>query len=201
MPHTLNVVGNVNELGISIVETTFGGRGDLDGQGTGAIMSYGDLIWTTLSRATSARDAIRIMDELTQSYGYESSGESFGVGDSDEVWLMEMVSKGKYGKGSVWVASRIPDGYVGSTANQARTEKFDHNDPENVLFAADVVTFAKQIGAYPPGGSDEDFPSARRTTPSPLAARALASSACGPCSTPSAAAAWTGTWTLRRATT
>jgi dipeptidase len=157
VPHTLNVVGNVNELGISIVETTFGGRGDLDGQGTGAIMSYGDLIWTTLSRATSARDAIRIMDELTQSYGYESSGESFGVGDSDEVWLMEMVSKGKYGKGSVWVASRIPDGYVGSTANQARTEKFDHNDPENVLFAADVVTFAKQIGAYPPGGSDEDF--------------------------------------------
>ena len=80
----------------SITETTFGGRGDLDGQGTGAVMSYGDLIWTTLSRATSARDAIRVMDELTQLYGYESSGESYGVGDSDEVWLLEMVSKGKF---------------------------------------------------------------------------------------------------------
>lgn len=112
------MVGNINEKGVIITETTFGGRADLSGAGTGAIMSYGDLIFTTLTRASSAREAIQVMDELTQLYGYESSGESFGIGDADEVWLMEMVSKGAYEQGSVWVASRIPDGYVGSTANQ-----------------------------------------------------------------------------------
>lgn len=71
-------------------------------------MSYGDLIWTTLSRATSARDAIRVMDELTQNYGYESNGESYGVGDSDEVWLLEMVSKGKFVSSPNCPAKPIP---------------------------------------------------------------------------------------------
>lgn len=153
--HTFNVVGNINENGVVITETTFGGRSDLDGHGTGALMSYGDLIWTALSRARTAREAIQIMDYLTQTFGYESDGESFGVGDDNEIWLLEMVGKGKYGKGSVWVASRIPEGYVGSTANQARTETFVQNDPENVMFAADVISFARQIGVY--NGTDADF--------------------------------------------
>ena len=152
---TLNVVGNINEAGVIIVETTFGGRGDLNGAGTGAIMSYGDLIWTTLSRAHSAREAITIMDELCTAYGYESSGESFGVADGDEVFLLELIGKGKYGKGAVWVASRVPEGYIGATANQARTETFVQNDPANVLFAKDVISFARSIGAY--NGSDAAF--------------------------------------------
>ena len=154
-PHTLNVVGNVNEAGVIITETTFGGRGDLDGHGHGNNISYGDLIWTTLQRAHTAREAIQIMDSLTQQFGYESSGESYGVGDSDEVWLLEMMSKGKYARGSVWVASRIPEGYVGATANQARTTTFVQNDPDNVLFAKDVVQFARDNLGYT--GTDADF--------------------------------------------
>jgi hypothetical protein len=154
--HTFNVVGNVNENGVIITETTFGGRADLDGGGTGAIMSYGDLIFTTLQRATSARGAIAIMDALCQEYGYESSGESFGVADGDEVWLMELIGKGKYGKGAVWVASRVPDGYVGATANQARTRTFAQADPDNVLFSPDIVAFARSIGAFN-GTADADF--------------------------------------------
>ena len=98
------------------------------------------------------------LDKLVKALdGYESNGESFGVADGDEVWLMEMVSKGKAARGSVWVASRVPEGFVGSTANQARTTTFDHNDPANVLFSADVVSFAKQIGLYPKDGTDEAF--------------------------------------------
>lgn len=123
--HTYNVVGNTNEWGVVITETTFGGRGDLAGQGTGAIMSYGDLIFTTLTRARTAREAIQVMDELCRLYGYESNGESFGVGDAAEVWLLELVGKGKYGKGAVWVASRVPEGYATATANQARTRTFN----------------------------------------------------------------------------
>lgn len=157
VPVTLNVVGNVNEVGVMLVETTFGGRSDCDGGGTGAIMSYGDLMFTTLTRATSAREAITIMDALMQTYGYESSGESFGVADSEEVWLMEVIGKGNHepSHGSVWVASRVPDGSVGATANQARTTTFRQDDPANVLFSADVISFARSIGAY--SGPDADF--------------------------------------------
>jgi dipeptidase len=153
---TYNVVGNVNEFGVIITETTFGGLNQLSGGGVpGQIIDYGELIWITLSRAKTAREAIALMDSLTQTYGYSSSGESFGVGDSNEVWLLEMIGKGTYAKGTVWVASRIPEGYVGSTANQARTQTFVQDDPNNVLFSADVISFARSIGVY--NGTDADF--------------------------------------------
>ena len=160
VPHTYNVVGNSNEWGVIITETTFGGRSDLDGHKTGAEISYGDMIWTTLERSRTAREAIATMDALCTQFGYESNGESFGVGDSTEVWLLELVGKGKHvpdAKGCVWVASRVPDGYVGSTANQCRTETFNQNDPANVMFAPDTISFAKSIGAYPPAAPDADF--------------------------------------------
>jgi hypothetical protein len=100
-------------------------------------------MFTTLTRARTAREAIAIMDALVQAYGYASSGESFGVGDPDEVWLMELIGKGKYGKGAVWVASRVPDGCVTGTANQARTQTFAQDDPDNVRFSPDVISFAR----------------------------------------------------------
>ena len=153
--HTNNVVGNCNDKGVCIIETTFGGLDELDGHGTPAIVSYGDLMFITLERVSTARDAIATMDALTQAYGYASSGESFAVADADEVWLMEMISKGKHGLGSVWVASRVPEGFVGATANQARTTTFVQNDPANVLFSSDVITFARSIGLY--NGTDADF--------------------------------------------
>ena len=155
MNHTYNVVGNINEHGLIITETTFGGRGDLNGAGTGAIISYGELIWITLQRARTAREAIATMDALCAAYGYESSGESFGVADGDEAWLLELVGKGKHGKGAVWVASRVPEGFIGATSNQARTTTFNQSDPENVLFSPDVISFARSIGAYV--GADADF--------------------------------------------
>eukprot|EP00658_Telonema_sp_P-2_P081495 TRINITY_DN8368_c0_g2_i1.p1 TRINITY_DN8368_c0_g2~~TRINITY_DN8368_c0_g2_i1.p1 ORF type:complete len:591 (+),score=127.92 TRINITY_DN8368_c0_g2_i1:117-1889(+) len=146
--HTWNVVGNANEWGVVIGETTFGGLPALDGAGTGAILDYGSLIWVTLQRAKTAREAIKIMDELVQEYGYASDGESFSVADGSEVWLMELIGKGKI-KGAVWVASKVPNGMIGATANQARTRTFVQDDPENVLYAHDVVTFAQSQGLYP----------------------------------------------------
>jgi dipeptidase len=154
--HTYNVVGNINEHGLIIGETTFGGLSQLSGSGTGAIMDYGSLIWVTLQRAKTAREAIKTMDALCQEYGYASEGESFSIADKDEVWLMELIGKGKE-KGAVWVASRVPEGHVGSTANQARTRTFARDDPDHVLYAADVVSFAKKAGLYPKDGRDEAF--------------------------------------------
>ena len=96
------------------------------------------------------------MDKLCQEFGYASDGESFSVADKDEVWLLELIGKGKT-KGAVWVASRVPEGFVGSTANQARTRTFAQNDPDNVLFAKDVVTFAQSVGLYPKDKPASEF--------------------------------------------
>ena len=133
--HTLQQVGNMNQYQVIITETTFGGREEL-WHGSG-IMDYGSLIFITLQRAHTAREAIEIMDELMQQYGYPSEGESFSVADKEEAWIMEIVSKGD-GSGSVWVALRIPDGYICAHANQARIQTFPLNDPDNCLYSPDV---------------------------------------------------------------
>ena len=152
IPHTYQTVGNMNEYQLTITETTFGGvRGLANKNG---IIDYGSLIYITLQRAKTAREAIAVMDELTQTYGYASGGESFSIADKNEVWIMEMVGKGEE-KGSVWVAVRIPDGYVSAHANQSRIHKFDQKDPDNCLYSKDVITFAKKKGLYK--GSDKDF--------------------------------------------
>jgi len=151
--HTYSVVGNMNEYQVSIGETTFGGREELID--TTAIIDYGSLMYVTLQRAKSAREAIRIMDELVSTYGYYSSGESFSIADKKEAWIMELIGKGEGNKGAVWVARRIPDGYISGHANQARITTFPLSDPENCLYSEDVISFAREKGYYT--GPDEDF--------------------------------------------
>lgn len=159
--HTYQVTGNMNENQVIIGETTYGGLKELKEQ-PGAIMDYGSLIYVTLQRAKTARDAIRIMSELVADYGYASSGESFSIADEDEVWIMELIGKGKFEKGAVWVALQVPDGYICSHANQARIMTFPYqnennwNDKNQTVFnSPDVISFAKENGLYK--GKDEDF--------------------------------------------
>ena len=150
---TYNVVGNINENQVSIGETTFTGRIEL--QDTSGIMDYGSLMYIALQRATSARDAIKIMTDLVAEYGYYSTGESFSIADPDEVWLLEMIGKGPSNKGAVWVARKIPDGYISAHANQARIRQFPKDDPDNCLFAPDVISVAREKGYF--DGKDKDF--------------------------------------------
>jgi len=150
---TYNVVGNMNEHQVVIGETTYGGREELiDPKG---IMDYGSLIYLALQRSKTAREAIKIMTDLVEEYGYYSSGESFSVGDANEAWILEMIGKGPGNKGAVWVAVRIPDGYVSGHANQARITTFPLNDPENCLYAKDVISFAREMGYF--SGKDSEF--------------------------------------------
>lgn len=158
---TWSTIGNMNEHSLIIGETTYGGRRELE-DSTGR-MDYGSLIYITLQRAKTAREAIGVIAELADTYGYASSGESFSIADPDEAWIMELIGKGfkDDGKGSnarkgiVWVARRIPDGYVSAHANQARITTFPKNDPENCLYSPDVVSFAREMGYY--DGPDADF--------------------------------------------
>lgn len=150
---TYATIGNMNEHSLIIAETTYGGREEL-GDPNG-IMDYGSLIYIALQRARTAREAIKVISDLAAEYGYASSGESFSIADQNEAWIMELIGKGKYGKGIVWVARRIPDGYVSAHANQARITTFPKNDPENCLYSPDVIAFARERGYFE--GSDDEF--------------------------------------------
>jgi dipeptidase len=152
--HTYSVVGNMNEFQLAIAETTFGGRSELSTQ-NGAIMDYGSLIYVALQRAKTAREAIQVMTSLVEEFGYYSSGESFSIADPDEVWILELIGKGEGEKGAVWVAVKIPDGYISGHANQARITTFPLNDSENCIYAPDVISFARYKGWYK--GADKDF--------------------------------------------
>lgn len=149
---TYRTMGNMNERQLIIGETTWGGREEQMNED--GIMDYGSLIYITLQRATTAREAIQTIVDLANEYGYPSEGETFSIADTREAWVMDLVGKGKE-KGIVWVARRIPDGYICAHANQARITRFPQDDPENCLFAPDVISFAREQGWY--SGSDADF--------------------------------------------
>ncbi|HPD96473.1 MAG TPA: C69 family dipeptidase [Tenuifilaceae bacterium] len=179
--HTYSVVGNMNEHQVSLGETTYGGREEL--VDSTASIDYGSLMYTALQRSKSAREAIKTMAELVEKYGYCSEGESFSVADKDEVWIFEMIGKGvnlktdengkayNANKGAVWVAIRIPDGYISGHANQARITTFPLEngktsissknldkifDPNiEVVYAQDVISFAREQGYFK--GKDKDF--------------------------------------------
>ena len=154
VPHTYSVVGNMNEHQVAIGETTFGGRSELGSQ-SGAIIDYGSLMYITLQRAKTAREAIQVMTDLVEKYGYYSSGESFSVSDPQEVWILEMIGKGEGEKGAVWVALKVPDGYISGHANQARITTFPLKDPQNCLYSKDVFSFAHEKGWFE--GLNKDF--------------------------------------------
>jgi dipeptidase len=151
---TYTVNGNMNEHQLAIGETTFGGRSELGSQ-EGAIMDYGSLMYIALQRAKTAREAIKVITDLMAEFGYYSSGESFSIADPNEVWVLEMIGKGEGEKGAVWVAVKIPDGYVSGHANQARIRTFPLKDPDNCIYSPDVIDFAREKGWF--DGKDKDF--------------------------------------------
>ncbi len=150
---TFQTVGNMNQHQLIIGETTWGGREEqADPAG---VMDYGSLIYITLQRARSAREAIETIVDLANRYGYPSEGETFSIADPQEAWVMDLVGKGPDNKGIVWVARRVPDGYICAHANQARITTFPQDDPENCLYAPDVISYAREQGWFV--GSDEEF--------------------------------------------
>lgn len=167
--HTYSVVGNMNQHQLSIGETTFGGRPGLDD--STAIIDYGSMIYMTLQRAKNAREAIATFSELVTNYGYRSSGESFSIADANEAWILELIAKGPGKKGAVWVARRIPDGYISGHANHPRITSFPLadgvksitskqldkiNNPEiETVYAYDVIDVARSFGWF--SGEDKDF--------------------------------------------
>lgn len=152
VPHTYATIGNMNEHGLTISESTWGGRPELEG--TEGIIDYGSLIYITLQRARTAREALDVMTGLIRDYGYASTGESFSIADPTEVWIMELIGKGPGQKGAVWVARRVPDGHISGHANHSRIHTFPLDDPETI-YSPDVIDFARSKGFFK--GKDKDF--------------------------------------------
>ena len=160
VPHTYQTVGNMNEFQVIITETTWGGRPELEDKSGG--IDYGSLIYIALQRAKTAREAIDVIVDLANTHGYCSEGETFSIADKNEAWIMELVGKGmnmkngkNLNKGIVWVAMRVPDGAICGHANQARIGKFPLDDPDNCLYAPDVISLARRKGWFE--GLDSEF--------------------------------------------
>lgn len=175
---TYQVIGLTNEHQLTILETTFGGREELYG-GDG-ILDYGSLMQVTLQRARTAREALHTMVSLVREYGYESEGETFTIADPREVWIMDLIGKGKGVKGAVWVARRVTDGCITAHANQSRIRQFPQTKRmdkqkgyyvvgDTVMYSPDVIAFAREKGYYT--GRDEDFSFSAAYAPSDFGAR------------------------------
>lgn len=148
VPHTYAVVDLMNEHQLVIGETTFGGRKEL--RNKEGLLHYWDLMQLALQRARTARGAVKVMTDLVAEHGYRASGESFSIGDTKEAWIMEMIGPGEGGKGAIWVALRVPDGFICCHANKARIGQFPLDDPENCLYSDNVISFAVEKGYYDP---------------------------------------------------
>ena len=151
--HTYAHIGfHMNEYQLSIGETTFGGRKELINDTK--FLHYGSLMRIALQRAKTAREAIKVMTDIAEEYGYASEGETFSIADTEEAWIMEMVGTGKGGEGAVWVARKIPDGMICAHANMSRIGEFPLNDPENCLYSKNVISFAIEKGYYNPDSGE-----------------------------------------------
>lgn len=151
---TFNVVGNMNEHQLVIGETTWGGHSELEDTTGNSILDYGSLIYITLERCKTAREAIKTMTDLVEKYGYASTGETFSIADKNEAWIMEMIGKGTE-KGALWIAVRIPDDAICAHANEPRIRKVNYKDKENVMYCKDLFSFSRKHGYLK--GKDEDF--------------------------------------------
>lgn len=181
-PSTYSVVGFINEKQVAIGETTYGGRSEL--RDTTGMTDYAGLMFLALQRSATAREAIQVIGQMVEEYGYYSDGESFSIADAREVWIMEIIGKGtdwqfdkkrkeyfNANKGAVWVAVRIPDGYISAHANHARITSFPledgvtsiscrswdklNNPDVGVIYAHDVISFAREKGYF--DGADAEF--------------------------------------------
>jgi len=150
--HTHRVLNLMNEHQLTLGETTYGGREELHNTEEG--LNYAELMSLTLQRFTTAREAVLGMAALMEEYGYGDEGETFSVADPDEVWMMDVIGKGPDRKGAVWVACRVPDGHITVHANQPRISTFPLDDPDDWLYAPDVIDFAVEKGYYDPEAGD-----------------------------------------------
>ena len=139
----------INDRQVAVGESTFGGRDTL--QSDQGLIDCQRLCRLMLERAATARDAIRIADELTAEYGWIDVGECLTISDKNEVWHFEIVGPGAGRTGAVWAAQRVPDDHVSINANASRIMEIDLTDSDHFMASDNIYEVAEEFGWWKKG--------------------------------------------------
>ena len=146
------IFGYLNEWQVGIGETTIGGRRELANQNGYFDMTH--LSMLAMERGKTAREAIQVMGAMAEKYGYSDGGEEFGVIDTKEAWIFEIIGPGPLWQvgdkepGAFWVAQRILDGNVAISTNHPVIDVVDFNNPDQFMFAPGIKEYAIAQGWY-----------------------------------------------------
>ncbi|PKP09087.1 MAG: peptidase C69 [Bacteroidetes bacterium HGW-Bacteroidetes-4] len=135
---------SLNEKQLGIGESTFGGRSEL--QSDEGLIDCQRLCQLMLERCETARDAIKMADQLTKQYGWNDDGECLTIADKKEVWHFEIVGPGKGKTGAVWVAQRVPDEHISVNANASTVKEIDLNNTDFYMASENIFSVAKENG-------------------------------------------------------
>ena len=136
----------MNEMQLAMGETTTTGRREL--VNTKGLFLIEELQRIGLQRCTTAREAIRLIGQLAQQYGYGDYGECLTIADPQEVWHFEIYGSGPGEPSALWAAQRIPDDHIGVSANIPRIGKIDFNDAKNFLYSSDLRERSQKLGYW-----------------------------------------------------
>lgn len=135
----------MNEKGLAIGETTIYGKRELRNEN--GLFLIENLQAIVLQRCTTAREAILLIANLVEEYGYGDFGECLTFADKKEVWQFEIFGCGPDRLGAVWAARRIPDDHIGVSANICRIGELDPDD-ENLMFSENCEEVARAMGLW-----------------------------------------------------
>ena len=140
-----------NEYGVAMGESTCGFDRDTEAgkkvkellfdNNNGIIDCY-QAQHIALERAKTAREAVQIMGDLVEEYGWNAYAENINICDGNEVWIAEY-----YGL-DLWCAVRIPDDAFFVCANRTRINEIDFDDPENYMWSPNLKQFAIDNGMW-----------------------------------------------------
>ncbi|OFX26142.1 MAG: peptidase C69 [Bacteroidetes bacterium GWA2_31_9b] len=134
----------MNEKQLGIGESTFGGHDEL--QSDSGLIDCQRLCQLMVERCATARDAIKMADELTKKYGWNDFGECLTIADTKEVWHFEIVGPGKGKVGAVWAAQRVPDNHVSVNVNASTIKEIDLSKPDFFMASDNIFSLAKENG-------------------------------------------------------
>jgi len=138
----------INEYQLAIGESTFDGK-EIMRSDKGMLNLY-ELTRLMAERCKTAREAIKVADELLTRYGYNDAGECLTIADPKEVWMFEVVGPGQGHVGAVWVAQRVPDDQISINGNASRIRGINLKDPNNFMASKNVFSKAEELGLWDP---------------------------------------------------
>jgi len=145
----------MNDQQLAVGESTFGGRSSL--QSPKGLIDCQQLVRLMIERCGTAREAIKLADQLTRQYGWSDEGECLTIADKNEVWHLEIVGCGPERAGAIWAAQRVPDDHISVNANASRIRQINLEKPDYFMASANIFQVAQDSGWWNPAGGPFEF--------------------------------------------